>query len=186
MSEETPNPEASILKELSLVGPVAWDEVKAIWQNDEDTDAFRREYQEQGYESWEAWRRGIIEPLHLNDLNWAKYEIPAPLETVPKFKGGPFKPWQDRYYGGIESPTFAEVVKVQGTDVQSRSKFAEIIASDNPIQLIGLVLNGEIHIIEGMHRSTAIALAADRGEAFAASVHIILAQSDLPKLEIIG
>lgn len=180
------SPDLNVIEGLEVVGPITWDEVKAIWKQGEDTDSFRREYAEEGYESWEAWRGVIIQPLHLDRLDWTLYDIKEPLETIPTFRGGPFKPWEDRYYGGITTPTFAEIVATEETDVSTRDKFAEIIESSEATKLIGLLMEGEVYIIEGMHRATSIALAASRDQKFQAHVQLLLAQSDLPQLDTIG
>jgi hypothetical protein len=183
MSEYEPQP--NIPTGLTFVSDVSWDEVMQSWKNDEDTDTFRREYTEQGYDTWESWRRVIIDPLHLDRLTWALYEVDDPLASIPNFRGGPFKPWEDMYYGGKKAPTFAEIVDTEGTDVNTRDKFTEINASNGPIKLIGLLKGTSVYIIEGMHRSTALALAAARGQSVSRPVYLLLARTDLAEFETI-
>lgn len=179
------DPEMKVPKGLTFDRDLSWEEVRNIWKGDEDTDIFRREYTEEGHSSWESWRDLIIQPLHLDQLDWAQYTVAEPLKTVPQFRGGPFKPWQDRYYGGKKNPTFAEIVGFEHSDIMTRDKFADILSSEEPIRLIGLLLGNEVYIIDGMHRSVAIALAARQEQAFDRQVTLMLAPSDLPKLETI-
>lgn len=170
---------------LDFIRSATWDEVRRVWKNDEDTDIFRREYVEQGYDSWESWRKIVIEPLHLERLDWTLYDIARPTETVPQFRGGPFKPWQELYYGDKTAPTFSDIVTTEGTDVMTRDKFAAIIATEKPMWLIGLRRENDIYIIEGMHRSTAIALAALRSQMINTSVQMFLAETDLAEFKLI-
>lgn len=171
---------------IELIRYSDWPEVKGIWQEDEDSDAFRREYAEQGYDTWESWRKIIIDPLHLDKLDWKVYDVKNPLTVVPGFRGGPFVPWKNMYYGDKTLPTFADIVATKDTDVATRNKFAEIIAMQKPICLIGLQQGNDIYIIEGMHRSTSLALAAYRGLEISVSVKLFLAESDLPEFPMIG
>jgi hypothetical protein len=171
---------------LEYASESSWEEVKAMWKANEDTDDFRREYKEQGYESWELWREKIIAPLHLDNLTWRRFSIANPSVTVPKFRGGPFKPWEELYYGGKETPTFAEIVETKGTDVTYRDKFNEIIYASKSTILIGLELADDVYIVEGMHRSTSIALAVKRGYIWRSPVEIFLATSDQMHLDTIA
>lgn len=171
--------------ELNYIASMPWQEVKQSWKNDEDSESFRREYTEHGHNTWESWRKIIFDTLHLEELEWEKYEIPNPTLSVPRFHGGPFVPWQKLYYGDKYLPTFKEIVEGEGTDVSTRDKFASIIASEKPIQLIGLEKDNEIYIIEGMHRSTSIALAASRNQEINTTVHLMLATTDLQEFEMI-
>lgn len=173
-------------KDLKYLRDMSWDEVKQSWKNDEDSHSFKREYAEHGHDTWESWRKVIFDTLHLPDLAWSQYEIPDPEITVPQFHGGPFKPWQELYYGDKEMPTFKEIVEVEESDVSTRGKFSDIISSTKPIQLIGLQKGEEIYIIEGMHRSTSIALAASRGQKLSTSVSLLLAKTDLQEFEMIN
>ena len=171
---------------LDFIRSTTWDEVKQVWKNDEDTDAFRREYAEQGYDSWESWRQIVIEPLHLDRLDWELYDVQNPTETIPRFRGGPFKPWKELYYGDTSAPTFSDIVTTEGTDVLTRDKFTSIIAADKPMWLIGLLRDNGVYIIEGMHRSTSIALAALQGKQINVPVKLFLATTDLTEFEMIG
>lgn len=171
---------------IELVRASSWGEVRQVWQDDEDTDTFRREYKEQGFETWDAWRRVIIEPLHLERLQWRLYSVKHPELTVPCFRGGPYVPWKELYYGDKELPNFADIVALQDTDVHTRDKFREIIGASKPIRLIGLRQSNDIFIVEGMHRSTSLALAASRGQSIEVPVQLYLADSDLDAFPMIG
>jgi hypothetical protein len=171
--------------ELTFVETTSWQDVKQSWKDDEDSKSFKREYAEHGHESWESWRKVIFDTLHLDELDWVKYEVADPTLTIPKFHGGPFVPWHNLYYGNKYLPTFEEIVANEGTDVPSRDKFASIIESDKPIQLIGLQKDNEIYIVEGMHRSTSIALAASRNQDINVPVYLLLAQTNLQQFDMI-
>lgn len=170
---------------LEYIEPLMWSDVLRSWKHDEDTEIFRREYVDHGYASWEEWRQEIIQPLHLDQLNWERYRIPAPTSVVPLLRGGPFGMWRSAYYGGQDSPTFADIVANPDNDVATRDKFRDILDSSQPIRLIGLLQGGDVHIVEGMHRSIAIAYAAQTGASISVPVDLYLAESDLDRFEII-
>ena len=173
------------LANLKYLRDMSWDEVKQSWKDDEDSHSFKREYTEHGHDTWESWRAVIFDTLHLTDLTWSQYEISEPENTVPQFHGGPFTPWKKLYYGDKQMPTFKEIVEIENSDVSTRDKFSSIISSTTPIQLIGLQKDDEIYIIEGMHRSTSIALAASRGQKLHTKVSILLAKTNLHEFEMI-
>lgn len=179
-------PQSRIPAGFTFLRHLTWEDVQLSWKNDEDTSSFRREYREQGHDTWESWRSIIINPLHLDKLSWSLYDIEDPLTSIPTFRGGPFKPWEDLYYGGKKTPTFAEIVSTKGTDVTTRDKFLKILASSQPMQLIGLAKARDIFIVEGMHRCTALALAAMQGQMVDVSVRLVLAESDLSEFETIA
>ncbi|OGL36781.1 hypothetical protein A3A68_02460 [Candidatus Saccharibacteria bacterium RIFCSPLOWO2_01_FULL_48_13] len=184
MSEIPNNKE--VLKDLKYIRRQTWDEVFNTWQSNEDGPGFKRVYLDRGYADWQAWRNTVVQRLHLDELDWSLYDVQSPAITVPSFHGGPFKPWIERYYDGANEPTFEQIIKFPGTDIQSRRKFVDIIKASKDVDLVGLLKDKKIYIIEGMHRCVAITLAASRNKSFNASVRISLANSNLSHFPMEG
>lgn len=170
------NPEMQ--NQVRFVRPEVWQEIADVWRQNEESNA-ASVYTQLAPPDWLEWRNKIIVPLHLERLDWGLCTIPNPTVTIPYFHGGPFAPWEKRYYGGKQTPTFKEIIAVAGTHIETRDKFTEILASAAPIHLIGLIKDGEIYIVEGMHRCVAIALAASQQRHIQSEARISLAVSDL-------
>ncbi len=159
--------------------PQSWDDIVKAWQKDEEKPNSKSVFMQSVQQDWLDWRNEIIVPLHLDQLEWTAFTIKEPARTVPRFRGGPFEPWQRLYYGDKQTPTFEEIAANPVTDVQTRDKFVDILSSPEPIILVGIIKDNEVYVVEGMHRCVAIALAASRGQVIANSVQISLAVSDL-------
>ena len=168
--------------ELGHSRPQPWVEILQAWQEDEERPNSRSVYMQNVGQDWLGWRNAIILPLHLDKLEWNLYTITDPAKTIPHFRGGPFTPWQELYYGDKETPTFEEIVTNSASDVQSRDKFRDILSSPEPLNLIGIIKDDDVYIVEGMHRCVAIALAACRNQPVNNEVRISLAVSNLLEL----
>lgn len=173
-------------KELSFIRSQKWSDVLKRWKQTESaSEEFANIHKELGYNSWEDWRGKVIKPLHLSDLNWSLYKINKPVDTVPCFRGGPFISWIERYYPYDGLPTFLKIVSQTDTDIPERSKFSDILNNTTDMHVIGVIKDGDIFIIEGMHRCTAVALAKIRGQELKFDVYMSLAESDLDEFPII-
>jgi hypothetical protein len=147
-------------EELEFVKDLTWEEVFEIWRKDEEhRDHWKHFWKEKGFDSWEEWRMRYAEAFKLPERDWKLYFIKSPLTTVPKFRGGPFKSWVERFYEGRNAPTFAELAK--HPEVRSHKGILDIIKHFPPKTTISGVLTDDgITIVEGMHRASAVAIAA--------------------------
>lgn len=164
-------------KEFKLMRPLTWADVFEIWRrNEAQNPNWVKHYKGEGFSSWEEWRtKKVAVPLRCAEKDWHLYRIIDPLKTVPAFHGGPFKSWEEKYYRGETLPTFARLV--ENPEVQSHGYVKQLLA-DFPKEttVTGLVTEGGIVIIEGMHRCCAIALAAQRRQILETTVSIALAE----------
>jgi len=100
------NPDA---KKFEYVKPLTWQEVFAIWrENEAGNPNWEAHYKERGFNSWEEWRSAYAEPLKCAGREWELYKILDPMQSMPKFHGGPFRGWKEKYYGEDNFPTFAQ------------------------------------------------------------------------------
>ena len=173
-------------EKLAFVRRLTWAEVFEIWQGNE---ALRpnwiAHFQSRGFTTWDAWRMTYAVPLGLPEREWALYEVPSPLVNVPQFRGGPFAGWVNRFYDGREAPTFAELV--QHPSIQQHGGVLDIIARFPAETIVtGVALPSGVRIVEGMHRSCALALAAARGVFITTRLYIALGSGDEEQLPVVG
>jgi len=164
-------------REFEFIKPLSWDGVFGRWSDLEaDRPNWIEHYKSKGFSSWEEWRTTeIVEPLKLAERKWRLYRILDPTQNIPRFRGGPFKGWVERFYEGRSLPTFAELAKHQG--IQTHKGINEIITNfPKESLLIAVVTNKGIVILEGMHRCCAIALAASQSFSIEANIDIALAE----------
>ena len=151
---------------LTKLYDTTWERVFEVWKNAEGSDPnWQRVAKEKGFESWEAWRRNSLSPLEPETREWEVYKIDDVMNTVPKFRVGPYPTWQN-LFTKKNVHTFADLVTTQpewvahNRGVQSRANhFPE------STQFIGVYLEDEnvVVLIEGHHRATAVALAVAQG-----------------------
>lgn len=167
---------------LKQIKPLSWEEVLNIWrENEEDLEHWKIFWQERGFNSWEEWRSGTVKSLKLNERSWDLYRIKKPVKRVPRFYGGPFKNWREKYYHGEDFAQFSQIIK--NTEIKNHPVINEMKNNfPRNANLIGLKTEKGIVIIEGMHRSCAVTMAADEGKNLKTSAHIALAKYPLKEL----
>ena len=159
---------------LVYVKPLSWREVFDIWRDLEAwQETWKEHWTEQGFNSWDEWREMYAAPLHPKTLSWELHHISNPLKDLPLFYGTPTKGWIDKAYEG-------EITK-QLRDISNLSIITEnqkilSIRRDFPrkTMLTGIIHDGKIVLIEGMHRANALATWNPR-TPFVGNVDIALA-----------
>lgn len=166
-----------IPKGLAFIRELEWAEVFGLWGRDESRlPHWIAHYQKRGFSSWEEWRRSSVKDLQPERLRWCEYRL-NDLNIVRSFHGGPFRSWKKKYYGDADTLPFNMLAKK--TELQDDSHINEIIRSfPRESSLIGLKNGGNIVIIEGMHRCSAIAVAMERNVSIRAEMRIALAEYD--------
>lgn len=167
---------------LKRIKPLTWEDVFEIWrQNEEHLPHWKPHYESRGFTNWKDWRMSSAERLNPQALNWALFEITDPSASIPSFRGGPFRGWIRETYHGADKPRFSEIMKDEPRRAQIiRSGFIEHFPAETIIT--GLRAEGDIVIIEGMHRCCAVTVAAEQGHPVRSRMFIALA--DYPTLEI--
>ena len=142
-------------------------------------------YKSRGFGSWDDWRQTYAKQLGCEKLQWHLCKLIDPAKHVPYFHGGPYRNWVKYFYGGKRICKFSEIIKF--SKIQKHEGVNSII-NDFPKEtvIIGLVVKGEIVIIEGMHRCCAIALMNKDQKEIESNVFIALAEYPKNDLPVIG
>ena len=175
---------------LKYLRPLEWKEVFGFWRKNEASQPnWIKCYQERGFESWDAWREKYIKPFNCDKIEWHFYEVLNPQKSIPSFYGGPFDTWKKLYYEVVNkhacSLQFSELAKL--SEIQ-KNEHVNSLVSNFPARtiIIGLEVKNKIVIIEGMHRSCAIALFAKEKKKLKSVVLIALAKYPGDKLPVVG
>ncbi len=172
--------------QLQHIRPLTWEEVFDVWrQNEASNPAWIKHYQSKGFSSWEEWRNATHGPINGDEREWYLYRVLNPLESVPTFRGGPFKSWKKMYFEGKDSPRFSELILHPG--LQNHDGLEKLIAGfPKATTISGLMAGGNIYTIEGMHRCCAMVLAAQRGLHLTTELSLMLAEYPEPSLPELG
>ena len=167
---------------LRYVDDCTWEQVFAWWRsNEEHLEHWREFYTQQGYSSWEEWRRPKIEKFNCENLDWQIFEIKG-VNTILDFHGGPFSGWVKAVYEGRSMPTFREMMDHPWISSQPTVReISENFPEDTILTGLSCSPRG-IYVIEGMHRSAAVALAIKEGRDIRSQVMIALAVTPYSKL----
>lgn len=160
---------------LIYIKPFAWQEIFDIWRELEAwQESWKRHWTERGFDSWDEWREAYAAPLHPETLTWELYQITDPAKDLPFFYGTPTKSWIEKAYNGETTKQLSSIVHLP--IVAENDKILDI-KKDFPKEtmLTGLVHNGKIILIEGMHRACAIAT-WDAKTPFIGKITIALAE----------
>jgi len=171
---------------LKYLRPLEWEEVFDFWRKNEASQAnWIKVYKERGFDSWDAWREKYIKPFKCDKAEWHFYELIDPEKNIPSFYGGPFKTWKKLYYKEKKTLKFSELAKLPENQ---KNKDINSLANNFPEKtiIIGLAVGKKVTIIEGMHRSCAIALLAKRKKKVESVVFIALAEYHEDNLPIVG
>lgn len=160
------------LRSLQRLRAVPWSD---LWRDWEKREGVRREWiahaRSRGFRTWREWRAASYDRLQPAARRWTLYRVDDPARLVPTWFGGPFRGW--RKYSGGSMVTFRTIAKRSAV-----RRNGKVLALERRFptatQVIGLLWRGRIVIIEGMHRCTAIALAAARHKTLAGRLTIAL------------
>jgi len=169
---------------LRPIKPLSWADVFSLWRDGESLlPRWIEHYRKSGFASWDDWRANTLRDLHQQSLTWTLFELIDATLHVPDFIGGPFRPWIAKYYDGARSRAFREIVKSPA--LRSNPIVREMVA-DFPKEtyIVGLQTEAGIVVIEGMHRCSALALAAESNARIDAKVFIALApySGEIPEM----
>lgn len=167
---------------IQKIGPTTWAAIWRRWLRDEgQLKKWRRHLQQEGFASWSEWRRAVVvAPFGLSRRRWTLYQVMDP-QVVASWSGGPFPRWVAGPYRGARTRTFRWLAS-SGRSTEERQPRATK-ALPTQMFMFGLVYRGRIVVLDGMHRSVAIAERLRAKQKIKTKIVIALAKtSKLPKL----
>ena len=175
-------------KNFKLIRKLNWEEVFSFWYQNEGLDkGWQALAKKNGFASWADWRlKAYAQPFECSRAKWGLYEVSKAPQTVSGFYGGPFKAWQEHYYAGAKTRTFAELVTKK--EILTNPKIKDLIKKYPATSIIiALELkDGKIFVIEGTHRACALAALAKNNKSFPKKLIFAIGQSRLRELPNIG
>ena len=172
-------------KNFKKIEPLTWKEVFSFWYDNEgENPDWINLAKERGFESWKDWRmQAYALPFGCDKADWSLYEVEHPEKVICNFYGGPFSTWVKKFYGGDREKKFSELA--ENKELQGYKKIQDII-SNFPVDKVitCLDLNGKIYVIEGMHRSTSLAIMNKNKIKAPEKVLFAIGKSDLEKLPL--
>ncbi len=171
---------------LEFIKKSDWSEVFDLWRkNEAHLKKWESHYRERGFKTWEEWRKKHIAHFGCDKLEWKLYKLNDPVKSVPKFYGGPFGAWREYFYNGKKTKSFTQLSLLK--KIQEHKGITDIAKKfPKKTSLIGLIVQGKIFIIEGMHRCTAIGLIRKENKKLKSEIIIALAKfnkKELPQLK---
>lgn len=144
-------------KSLKYERGIEWRDIFAVWRANE---AYQKEWQEhwlgRGFESWDDWRENYFAALEPELCSWEVYRIKNTSEDVALMWGVPSRGWQEKCYAGETTKMIGDILN--HPMVAENSKVKSIMNNfPHQTMLTGIVNEGRIILIEGMHRTLALA-----------------------------
>lgn len=173
-------------EQYKRIRELAFADVFNIWRdNEEGKERWESHARERGFSGWEEWRMQYVKAFSMQERAWSLYQVINPSVVVPKWHGGPFKTWMERHYGGIFTPTFDQLAR--RPDMQKHTGLKEAQgAFPRTTTVIALFRDGQLVVIEGMHRCVAIALAARANRQLETNLFVALADASGEELKRVG
>jgi len=153
---------------IKLIRQCEWEEVFLAWyENEGKTQHWAELAKERGFTNWADWRiRGYARRFECEKAAWGFYEVSNPSEVVLSWFGGPFRTWIERHYGNEKTKSFSELAS--RPDITNHGT-VRVMMENYPKNSIITALelsDGQIFVIEGMHRTCSLAVMATAAESF--------------------
>jgi len=175
-------------KQIKLIRQCEWEEVFLSWfKNEGENSHWNTLAKERGFASWADWRlHEYARHFECEKAKWGLYEIQNPSQVVLNWYGGPFKTWTEKYYGGKSTSSFADLTTSQDINtIHTVQSLKENYPRESVILALRLK-DGRIFVIEGMHRTCALAIMAKEGKSFQKNLIFAIGESDLTELPPAG
>ena len=171
---------------LKHLSDLTWQQVFEIWRkNEEGRTSWIGHYEGRGFSTWHEWRMSYVKPLGLAKLKWQLYDLQNPEKSILGFRGGPYRSWIKLCYENKNNPYFSEIIKHPNV-IEHKGIKAIFDNFPSETTLIGVVIDSEIIIIEGMHRACALALAGSKNISLNTNIKIALAEYDSSTIPAVG
>lgn len=161
--------------QLKFTRNIAWKQVWDSWKEREE-EIWRPVFENLGL-TWEEWRKKYIEPFSLNSRNWSEYIVFEPELFIPNMYIGGFKGWKKYLSNTSKSIKFSDLIK--NIEVGKNKKVKSLLGDFPSITtIIAIKYKNEFVLLEGMHRCSAISIAASRGQSLAKDISLHLIELD--------
>ncbi len=163
-------------KHLTKIREVSWEDVFSDWK-EREKGIWDEHFRERGYVSWDAWRSKLVAPIHPERRVWKLYRIEEPEEIIPEMWIGGFKGWRKYLSTGQRCIQFKDLVRSSG--IKENKKVLDLLKNfPKETTIIAVRLGEEMVLLEGMHRGTALALAASEGRRIETKLTVALTDFD--------
>lgn len=173
---------------IKLIRQCEWEEVFLNWYKSEgENPQWNALAKERGFASWADWRlRGYAKRFKCDKAKWSLYEIRNPSQTVLNWYGGPFRTWIEKYYNGKNTISFSKLTSRQDVvSIPSIRSIKENYPKETIISALKLK-DGRFFIVEGMHRTCALALMAKEGRPLVGKLIFAIGDSNMNELAPAG
>ena len=177
-----------MLNNLELIKPLTTQEVFDIWRNvEEPLEHWKSFWKAKGFKNWEEWRKKSHAPVLEKNLNWNLYSVNNPLTEIPQWRGIMSHSWNKWFYPLFpeKPPRLKDLLTHPGVH---NHWYIREIAKNFPASTTLTTLrlpNGDLVIIEGMHRACAISLLALDEKVLTTDISVAIADwpdNEPPKL----
>ena len=173
---------------IRLLRPCAWEEVFLTWYESEgNVPGWLELAKERGFVSWADWRiNGYARRFECSIAEWGLYEVECPGDIISSWFGGPFRTWIEKHYDNEKTKTFGELAL--RPDVFENKKVKALVGNYPAASIITALRlpEGRIFVIEGMHRSCALAVMAKEGKGYPDRLIFAIGETKLSELPIVG
>ncbi|MCD4761539.1 hypothetical protein K8R32_01115 [bacterium] len=175
------------MKNIKKIRLLSWEDVFRFWhENEGKSENWNKMAKERGFSTWAQWRlETYARPLGCETAFWGFYEIKKPAEVVASFFGGPFRTWVENYYNNGKAKKISELITIP--EIRKKQGIQEM-KNNFPKRNIIICLRhkGEIYVIEGMHRSCALALMHEEKNYSIKKMFFAIGESKIEKLPVVG
>ena len=177
------------MEDLEFIKSVTKEEVLENWKKtEENLEHWQNLWQAGGHTSWEDWRARTHTALFAKNLTWNLYKVPSPLVNVPEWRGGMFNAWNKWFYPVFSEkpPKLKDFIAHPG--VHNHWYVREMARSFKGTETTLIAIHspdGNVYVVEGMHRTCAIALMAHEKVPLNINVYVMVAEwpeNEPPKL----
>ena len=176
------------MENIKLIRKCEWEEVFLEWyKNEGENPGWVNLAKERGFASWADWRlNGYAKRFECAKANWAFYEIFDVSNVILNWYGGPFRSWIERHYDNEKTKSFGELAaRVDVRENPGVNARFNNYPKDSVITALKLK-NGKIFVIEGMHRTCALAIMAKQGKPLKDKLIFTIGDSNLEELPVVG
>lgn len=175
-------------KRIKLIRKCEWEEVFLAWyKNEGERENWNEIAKKRGHASWADWRlKGYARRFKCAKADWGFYEVKNPSEVISKWFGGPFRTWIEKFYNNEKTKSFGELASNSNiANYPPIISMAKNYPKDTIITALELK-NKKIFVIEGMHRSCALALMKKQKKPFSGKLIFAIGKSSLSELPPVG